>query len=90
MQASQNLCKLMKNGVSGIIHGPLSPEAAVHVRNICDSKEMPLLETRYDPDTTQPIINLHPHPEALAKLFADLVDLWEWDSFTIVYESSPW
>lgn len=89
-QASQSLCKMMKNGVSGIVHGPVSPEAAVHVQSICDSKEMPLLETRFDPYTEQPIINLHPHPEVLAKMFLDLVDAWEWDSFTIIYESAPW
>lgn len=89
-QASQNLCKMMKNGVSGIVHGPLSPESAVHVQNICDTKEMPLLETRYDPNTQQPIINLYPHPDMLAKMFLDLVEAWEWDTFTIIYESAPW
>jgi Receptor family ligand binding region len=89
-QASQNVCKLMKNGVSGIIHGPTSPEAAVHVQNICDTKEMPLIETRFDHLTQQPILNLHPHSEVLAKMFLDIVEAWEWDSFTIIYESAPW
>lgn len=81
---------MLKAGISGLVHGPTSPEAASHVENICDEKEMPLLETRMDPYTEQPVINLHPHPEALAKMFLDLVDAWDWDSFTIMYESAPW
>lgn len=89
-QASQNLCKMMKNGVSGIVHGPQSPKAAIHVQNICDRKEMPLLETRFDPYTEQPVINLHPHPQVMSKMFLDLVEAWDWDSFTIIYESAPW
>lgn len=89
-EASQNLCKMMKNGVSGIVHGPMSPDSAIHVENICDSKEMPLLETRYDPYTKQPVVNLHPHPETMAKMFLEFVDAWDWDSFTIIYESAPW
>lgn len=88
--ASSKLCKLMGKGIMGLLHGPLSHDAAVHVRNICDAKEMPLLETRFDLDTEQPVINLHPHPSALARLYSDLVDAWGWDSFTIVYENSGW
>lgn len=89
-QASASLCKLMRAGVTGILHGPLSANSAIHVQNICDSKEMPLLETRYDPDTEQPVINLHPHPSMLAKLYFDLVNSFSWESFTIIYESAPW
>ena len=81
---------MMKKGISGVIHGPTSAKAALHVQNICDTKEMPLLETRFDPYTQQPIINLHPHPEAMAKMFLELVEAWDWDTFTIVYENAPW
>lgn len=88
--ASKKLCNLMSKGVMGILHAPLSPEAAIHVQNICDAKEMPLLETRFDLQTEQPVINLHPHPSALARLYSDLVDAFGWDGFTIVYESSTW
>lgn len=73
-----------------MIHGPTSPEAAGHVETICDEKEMPLLETRMDPYTEQPVINLHPHTDTLAGMFLDLVEAWDWDSFTIIYESAPW
>jgi glutamate receptor, ionotropic, invertebrate len=81
---------MMKGGISALIHGPTSPEAAGHVETICDEKEMPLLETRMDPYTEQPVINLHPHTDTLAGMFLDLVEAWDWDSFTIIYESAPW
>lgn len=88
--ASKNLCKLMNKGIMGLLHGPLSSNAATHVQNICDAKEMPLIETRYDPSTQQPVINLYPHPSMLAQLYSDLVNSFGWDSFTIIYESTAW
>lgn len=88
-EASQNLCRMMKNGISGVI-GPSSPMSAKHVQNICDAKEMPLIETRYDMSTEQPVINLYPHPEALGRVFLDLVVMWDWDSFSVLYETASW
>ena len=72
------------------IFGPTSPEAAIHVQSICDAKEMPHIETRYDADTKSPMVNLHPHPSSLGKVFVDLVNAWNWKSFTILYENGPW
>lgn len=80
----------MKEGISGLVHGPLSPDTAAHVQNVCDTKEMPLLETRYDPATKQPIINLFPYPEVLSEMLVDLVEAWEWEDFTLLYETAPW
>jgi len=88
--ASKNLCKLMNKGIMGLLHGPLSNNAATHVQNICDAKEMPLIETRYDPSTQQPVINLYPHPSMLAQLYSDLINSFGWESFTIIYESTAW
>lgn len=88
--ASKKLCKLMAKGVMGILHGPQAADAAEHVQNVCDAKEMPLLESRFDPHTEQPVINLHPHPSMLAKMYSDLVDAFGWGEFTIVYENSAW
>ena len=57
---------------------------------MCDSKEIPYLDTRYDPHTRIPIVNLYPHADILAEMVLDLVTIWEWTSYTILYESSPW
>jgi glutamate receptor, ionotropic, invertebrate len=59
------------------------------VNNICDIKEIPLLETRLD-ETFKHVINLHPTPESLGKVFMDLIKLWNWKGFTILYEDVPW
>jgi glutamate receptor, ionotropic, invertebrate len=89
-EASKNLCELMSEEVVGILHGPMASNAALHVQNICDAKEMPLIETRSDPQTEQPVINLFPHPTMLAKLYYDLVEMHSWESFTILFEDPSW
>ncbi|EDS27909.1 ionotropic glutamate receptor subunit ia [Culex quinquefasciatus] len=80
------------DGQSGVaaIFGPNSPKAAVHVQSICDEKEMPHIETRWDAYTRLPTINIHPHPHILGRVFLDLVVAFEWKDFTIIYESGPW
>ncbi|XP_065092480.1 glutamate receptor ionotropic, kainate 2 isoform X2 [Ochlerotatus camptorhynchus] len=87
--ASKKLCRLLKSGVAAIF-GPSSPTAAVHVNSICDEKEMPHIETRWDAHTRLPILNIHPHPTILGRVFLDLVVAFEWKDFTIIYESGPW
>jgi hypothetical protein len=74
--------------VDGLI-GPLSPESAVHVRNICDMKEIPLIETIID-GSSKHVINLHPTPEELGKAYLDMITHWGWEGFTIVYENAAW
>ncbi|XP_062537416.1 glutamate receptor ionotropic, kainate 2 isoform X3 [Armigeres subalbatus] len=86
---SKKLCRLLKSGVAAIF-GPSSPKSAVHVNSICDVKEMPHIETRWDAHTRLPTINIHPHPTILGRVFLDLVVAFEWKDFTIIYESGPW
>ncbi|XP_039445715.1 glutamate receptor ionotropic, kainate 2 isoform X2 [Culex pipiens pallens] len=86
---SKKLCKVLRSGVAAIF-GPNSPKAAVHVQSICDEKEMPHIETRWDAYTRLPTINIHPHPHILGRVFLDLVVAFEWKDFTIIYESGPW
>jgi len=71
------------------IVGPTSPDSAVHVRNICDAKEIPLIETRID-GSARDVINLHPKPEDMGRAILDLINDADWEGFTIVYESAPW
>lgn len=59
------------------------------MQNICDAKEIPLIETRIDGNSKH-FINLHPSPEDLGRAYLDLINEWEWKGFTIVYEDSPW
>lgn len=55
--------------------------------NICDVKEIPYIDVKWDADTKPPVINMHPHPDAVAQIFVDLIKAWDWKGFTIIYES---
>ncbi|GBP84886.1 Glutamate receptor ionotropic, kainate 2 [Eumeta japonica] len=87
--ASKRVCHLLRSGVAAI-SGPQSAPAAAHVQSICDTMELPHLETRWDYRTRREscLVNLYPHPAALSRAYVDLVRVWGWKSFTIVYENS--
>lgn len=78
-----------QNGVSAIF-GPTAPSVSTHCMNICDAKEIPYIDFRWDAETRPPVINMMPHPKAMAKVFVDLIRAWEWTGFTILYETAPW
>lgn len=75
-------------GISAII-GPQSAQSALHVQSICDAKEMPHIETRWDPfaPPVSSSLNVHPDPVTMGHAFVDLVKAFEWKSFTILYEN---
>lgn len=75
-----------KVGISAIF-GPSTPSSSAHCINVCDTKEIPYIDVKLDADTMPPVINMHPHPDALANVFVDLIKAWDWKGFTIVYES---
>lgn len=58
--------------------------------NICDDKELPYIDVKWDADTKPPVINMHPHPDAVAQVFVDLIKAWDWKGFTIIYESGEY
>lgn len=59
----------------------------MHVQSICDAKELPHIETRWDPVNKMASINTFPDPHTLSNVFSDLVKAFEWESFTIIYEN---
>ena len=65
------MCHSLSQGVAALF-GPNSPYTAHHVQSICDSKEIPHIETRWDyrvgPIREQYSINLFPYPPALSKV----------------------
>lgn len=73
-------------GISAIF-GPSTPSSSAHSMNICDVKEIPYIDVNFDANTSPPVINMHPHPDAVAQVFVDLIKAWNWEGFTIVYES---
>lgn len=75
-----------QNGIAAMI-GPQSAESALHVQSICDAKEMPYIETRWDPVTKMSPLSVHPDPLTLGMVFVDLVKAFEWKSFTVLFEN---
>ncbi|XP_037948866.1 glutamate receptor ionotropic, kainate 2-like isoform X1 [Teleopsis dalmanni] len=83
---SKKLCKMLKHNLVAVV-GPTTTFAAKHAMSICDAKELPFIDTRWDFNAQLPTINLHPDPSQLAIALKDLVVGLEWTSFTIIYET---
>ncbi|XP_046673759.1 glutamate receptor ionotropic, kainate 2-like [Homalodisca vitripennis] len=88
-RVSLKVCNMMRAGVAGIF-GPHSVDTSDHVQSICDAKEIPHIEMRWDSRQRRGacLINLYPHPSTMSKVFVDLVKVYEWESFTLVYEDN--
>lgn len=88
LSAVQTVCNLLAKGVVGIF-GPTSNDNAYAVQSICDTKDVPHIEVRWDAKRERGgcLVNLFPHPDVLAKVFADIVKEWKWQGFTVLYEN---
>lgn len=79
VQFSIVVCHSLSQGVAALF-GPNSPYTAHHVQSICDSKEIPHIETRWDyrvgPIREQYSINLFPYPPALSKVSIHIISLF--------------
>lgn len=69
---SFSVCHLLRSGVAAIF-GPQSAHTASHVQSICDTMEIPHLETRWDYRLRREscLVNLYPHPTTLSKVLID-------------------
>lgn len=72
------------------IFGPEDESSAVHAANICDTKEIPYIDRRWDALSTIPVVNMYPDPESTAQMVTELVVAAEWQSFTVLYENPEW
>ncbi|XP_064550385.1 glutamate receptor ionotropic, kainate 2 isoform X4 [Drosophila montana] len=88
-ETSKKLCKMLRQNLVAVF-GPTTNRAARHALSICDAKELPFLDTRWDFGAQLPTINLHPHPAQLGVALKDLVTALGWESFTIIYESGEY
>ncbi|XP_050695826.1 glutamate receptor ionotropic, kainate 2-like isoform X2 [Eriocheir sinensis] len=87
--ASKRVCNLLKMGMAAIF-GPQSEKTANHVQSICDNKEIPHIETRYDYKLTRDAysINLHPYPPSLSQAYYDILKALKWKSFVVLYDTN--
>lgn len=72
------------------IFGPKSKASSSHTCNICDAKEIPYIDTYFDMQAKRSVVNLYPSHETLGTLLMDIVNVWEWQGFAILYESPSW
>jgi len=63
------VCSLLRLGVTAVF-GPQSAQISSHVQSICDTMEIPHLETRWDYKLRREscLVNLYPHPTVLSKV----------------------
>lgn len=88
-QVSQTVCDLLRDGVAGIF-GPPAPETAIHVQSICDAKEIPHVEIKWNHYQKNKLrsLNIYPHPLSLSQALVDVVKMWHWKTFTLLYQVS--
>lgn len=60
--------------------------------NICDSKEIPYINIYLDEDAASKsaVLNMYPNLDSLTQLLLDHVNVSNWKSVTILYESPLW
>ncbi|XP_044732050.1 glutamate receptor ionotropic, kainate 2-like isoform X2 [Chrysoperla carnea] len=85
---SRTVCELLEKGIVGLF-GPTAGLSSGYVQSMCDLMEIPHIETRRDhlPNRGTCMINLHPYPPTLARVYSDLVHVMKWTSFTILYDT---
>ena len=80
-----SVCHSLSQGVAALF-GPTSPFTAHHVQSICDSKEIPHIETRWDyrvgPIREQYSINLFPYPPTISKVSCPCLSCLAYINFT--------
>ncbi|KAK5649935.1 hypothetical protein RI129_000964 [Pyrocoelia pectoralis] len=82
-------CTLLANSVTTVFSF-LTEDNANTMQSICDNKEIPMIQIIENSDHMNDCcsINMYPYRPTLAKAFADFVKLWNWKSFTILYDDS--
>ncbi|KAJ8921823.1 hypothetical protein NQ315_008455 [Exocentrus adspersus] len=86
-EAMIKTCSLLEDNVIGIF-GPMVEDNSNMVQSICDVKEIPQIEVRWDDyPLNGTIVSLYPYPDELTKTYLDIIETWGWRDFVILYEN---
>lgn len=85
--AYNRMCEILPLEI-GAIFGPSHFYASKHTLNLCDEKEIPFIEIYENIKPTA--FNLYPDSESIADALHDIIDAYEWSSFTLLYESGDY
>lgn len=79
------VCDLMSQGVVAIF-GPTSS----YVQPICDRMEIPHVEVHWSDRQHHDscLLNVHPNPNVLSRVYFELLKSFNWPEFTIMYEDA--
>ncbi|XP_037081492.1 LOW QUALITY PROTEIN: glutamate receptor ionotropic, kainate 2-like [Pollicipes pollicipes] len=90
LPASRRVCDALRRVGMAAIFGPDLEPASGHVQSICDAKAIPHVQTHMRDTSVQKhfSINLHPHPGALSKAYADILEMNHWPVFAVLYEDN--
>jgi len=85
-----SVCDSLESGV-GAVFGPAGSEATTIIQSICDSMEIPHIETHWrsmDNPRRQPsyYVNVYPDPVILGRGYTAIVPDMDWTSFTLLYQ----
>lgn len=86
-RSTKKVCRQLESGVQAIF-GPIDPLLATHVQSICESFDIPHIETRIDtePNVKEFSINIYPSQHSLNLAYRDLMFYLNWTKVAIVYE----
>ncbi|NP_001191543.1 glutamate receptor subunit protein GluR7 precursor [Aplysia californica] len=87
--AQRKVCRMSQEGIAAMF-GPVSAMTAAHVQSMCNAFEIPHLQWRWDPRDKRDYfsISLYPHYLTLSTAYKDVVQYWNWNRFTILYEDN--
>ncbi|XP_033635922.1 glutamate receptor ionotropic, kainate 2-like [Asterias rubens] len=87
-EATKTVCRQLSKGVAAVF-GPNSRESSETIASVCNSMDMPLVETRWDyreRGSMVTSINLHPNNRQISRAIRDVVYYYRWSAITIVYQ----
>lgn len=86
-RSTKKVCRQLETGVQAIF-GPTDPLLATHIQSICESFDIPHIETRIDLDSNikEFSINLYPSQKSLNMAYRDFMFYLNWTKVAIIYE----
>lgn len=87
MFVESNGMVLFCQGMNLAIIGPKSSAASAHISSICDAKEIPYIDTYMDIEAKSSVINLYPSQNTLTQLLITVLNVSEWNDYTVLYEA---
>eukprot|EP00057_Strongylocentrotus_purpuratus_P014629 XP_011669103.1 PREDICTED: glutamate receptor ionotropic, kainate 2 [Strongylocentrotus purpuratus] len=89
-EATRAVCAQLQhaNGIAAVV-GPTSIDGALAVRSVCNSVDVPHVDTRRQFGGVEPLsntISLYPHARYISSLMVDIVKHYKWKKVTVMYD----